>query len=118
MANEFLCQKMKSSINISKIFLRDQEYQAFVAQFSRPGKPRNPRIKLTWPTMPGFCGQVAKKAPLSWAFHSKPGFSKPYYFSKPGQKPGKPGQARLCWAYQAFGRASDARVVHSFNSNN
>jgi len=38
-----------------------------------------------------------------------PGFTRPHFPGKLGQKPGKPGLARLCQAGRVFDRAPDAR---------
>jgi len=40
-----------------------------------------------------------------------PGFTRPHFPGKLGQKPGKRGLARLCQAGRVFDRAPDARVV-------
>ena len=54
---------------------------------------------------------MAKVAKKTWPWPGLPGFTRPYFPGKLGQKPGKPGQARLCQAGRVFDRAPDARVL-------
>ena len=53
---------------------------------------------------------MAKVAKKAWLWPYLPGFTRPQFPSKPGQKPGKPGLASLFQAGQVFGRAPDARA--------
>jgi len=54
---------------------------------------------------------VAKVAKKTWPWPGLPGFTKPHFPGKLGQKPGKPGLARLCEAGRVFDQAPDAREV-------
>ena len=54
---------------------------------------------------------MAKVAKKSWPWPGLPGFTRPHFPSKLGQKPGKPGLARLCQAGRVFDRAPDAREL-------
>ena len=53
---------------------------------------------------------MAKVAKKAWLWPYLPGFTRPHFPGKPGQKPGKPGLASLFQACQVFGRAPDARA--------
>ena len=54
---------------------------------------------------------MAKVAKKTWPWPGLPGFTRPHFPGKLGQKPGKPGLARLCQAGRVFDRAPDARVA-------
>ena len=47
----------------------------------------------------------------AWPWPGLPSFPRLHFPGKPGKKAGKPGQATLFQAYQAFDRVPDARVV-------
>ena len=57
---------------------------------------------------------MAKVAKKTWPW---PGFTRPHFPGKLGQKPGKRGLARLCQAGRVFDRAPDARVVNLVQSS-
>ena len=59
---------------------------------------------------------VAKVAKKTWLWPCLPGFTRPHFPGKPGQKSGKPGLASLCLAGREFGQAPDARVITVFMS--
>ena len=52
---------------------------------------------------------MAKVAKKTWPWPGLPGFTRPHFPGKLGQKPGKGGLARLCQAGRVFDRAPDAR---------
>ena len=58
---------------------------------------------------------MAKVAKKTWPWPGLPGFTRPHFPGKLGQKPGKPGLARLCQAGRVFDRAPDARAVCSIS---
>ena len=53
---------------------------------------------------------MAKVAKKTWPWPGLPGFTRPHFPGKLGEKPGKRGLARLCQAGRVFDRAPDARV--------
>ena len=57
---------------------------------------------------------MAKVAKKTWPWPGLPGFTRPHFPGKLGQKPGKPGMARLCQAGRVFDRAPDARVCYKW----
>ena len=54
---------------------------------------------------------MAKVAKKAWLWPYLPSFTRPHFPGKPGQKPGKPGLARLFQAGRVFSWAPDARVA-------
>ena len=52
---------------------------------------------------------MAKVAKKAWPWPGLAGFTRPHFPGKLGQKPGKPGLARLCQAGRVFDCAPDAR---------
>ena len=59
---------------------------------------------------------MAKVAKKTWPWPGLPGFTRPHFPGKLGQKPGKRGLARLCQAGRVFDRAPDARVITLYSS--
>ena len=59
---------------------------------------------------------MAKVAKKTWPWPGLPGFTRPHFPGKLGQKLGKPGLAKLCQAGRVFDRAPDARVGSSLCS--
>ena len=60
---------------------------------------------------------MAKVAKKAWPWPGLPGFTRPHFPGKLGQKPGKSGLARLCQAGRVFDRAPDARACFYFKMN-
>ena len=93
-----------------------------------PENPRKPQANILvaretkfffWPRLPRKSGlgiNMAKKAGLlqpRWP--GLPGFTRLHFPGKLGQKPRKPGLARLFQAGRVFDQAPDARAVAHLN---